>query len=95
MVNFGPLTAEIGSRLGRLGHPCKLQRVSRLGSVTSRHSNSGRQANFAAPPIFDSRGGFGGQGVKLSNKDIVEIEGLRDVAMAINFGTKIATSGFV
>jgi len=31
-----------------LGHPCKLQRVSRLGSVTARHSSSGRQPNFAA-----------------------------------------------
>jgi len=47
MVNFGPLTAEIGS--GVLGmHPCKLQRVSRLGSVTAQHSSSGRQPNFAA-----------------------------------------------
>jgi len=43
MVNFGPLTAEIG-----LGHPCKFQRVSRLGSVTTRHSSSGRQPKFAA-----------------------------------------------
>ena len=31
-----------------LGHPCKFQLVSRLGSVTARHSNSGRQPNFAA-----------------------------------------------
>jgi len=31
-----------------LGHPCKFQRVSRLGSVTARHSSSGRQPNFAA-----------------------------------------------
>jgi len=46
MVNFGPLTAEIGS--GVWGHPCKFQRVSRLGSVTARHSSSGRQPNFAA-----------------------------------------------
>ena len=30
-----------------LGHPCKFQRISRLGSVTARHS-SGRQPNFAA-----------------------------------------------
>jgi len=34
-------------------------------------------------------------GVKLSNEDIAEIEGLRDVAMANNFGTKIAIIGFV
>ena len=30
------------------GHPCKFQRLSRLGSVTVRHSSSGRQPNFAA-----------------------------------------------
>jgi len=32
--------------------------------------------------------------VKLSSEDIPEIEGLRDVAMATNFGTKIAITGF-
>jgi len=31
-----------------LGHPCKFERVSRLGSVTARHSSSGLQPNFAA-----------------------------------------------
>jgi len=31
-----------------LGHPCKFQRVWRLGSVTARHFSSGRQPNFAA-----------------------------------------------
>jgi len=46
MVNFGILTAEICWRV--LGHPCKFQRVSRLGSVTARRSSSGRQPNFAA-----------------------------------------------
>jgi len=45
MVNFGLLTAEI---CWRLGHPCKFQRISHLGSVTVRHSSSGRQPNFAA-----------------------------------------------
>jgi len=44
MVNFGPLAAEIVS----LGHPSKFQRVWRLGSITSWHSSSGRQPNFAA-----------------------------------------------
>jgi len=34
--------------LAGLGHPCKFQRFSRLGSVTARHSSSGRQPNFAA-----------------------------------------------
>ena len=31
--------------MASLGHPCKFQRVSRLGSVTARHSNSRRQPN--------------------------------------------------
>ena len=34
--------------MASLGHPCKFQRVSHLGSVTARHSSSGRQPNFAA-----------------------------------------------
>ena len=34
--------------MASLGHPCKFQRVSRLGSVTARHSSIGRQPNFAA-----------------------------------------------
>jgi len=34
--------------LASLGHPCNFQRVSHLGSVTARHSSSGRQPNFAA-----------------------------------------------
>ena len=34
--------------MASLGHPCKIQRLSRLGSVTARHSISGRQLNFAA-----------------------------------------------
>jgi len=50
MVKFGPLAAEIIWRV--LGTTySKFQRVSRLGSVTarrSRHSSSGRQANFVA-----------------------------------------------
>jgi len=40
MVNWDPLAS--------LGHPCKFQRVSRLGSVTARHSNIVRQPNTAA-----------------------------------------------
>jgi len=35
-------------RFVSLGHPCKFQPVSRLGSVTARHSSSGHQPNFAA-----------------------------------------------
>ena len=31
-----------------LGHPCKFQRVSRLGRVSARHSSIGHQPNFAA-----------------------------------------------
>jgi len=34
--------------LTSLGHPSKFQRVSRLCSVTARHSASGRQPNSAA-----------------------------------------------
>jgi len=47
IVNFGPL-----KRLRSVGEfetaASKFQRVSRLGSVTARHSSSGRQLNFAA-----------------------------------------------
>ena len=48
MVNFG------WDLLASLGHPCKFQQVSHLGSVTARHSASGRHPNFAgrAPPIW-------------------------------------------
>jgi len=45
MVNVGLLTAEI---CWEFGHPCKFQRVSRLGIITARHCSNGRQANFAA-----------------------------------------------
>jgi len=34
--------------LASMGHPCKFQCLSRLGSVTARHSSSGRQPNFVA-----------------------------------------------
>ena len=37
----------------------------------------------------------GGFGVKRSDEDIAEIEDLRDVSMATNFGTKIGITGFV
>ena len=54
MVNFSPLTAEIGS--GVWGTDCKFQPVLRLGSVNALQSNSGRQSNCSteqrAPPIF-------------------------------------------
>ena len=43
MVNVGLLTAEIC-----LGLPCKFQWLSRLDSITARHSSTGRQPNFAA-----------------------------------------------
>ena len=46
---YGELRPTNGwDRSGSLGHPCKFQRVSHLGSVTARHSSSGRQPNFAA-----------------------------------------------
>jgi len=44
-VNFGPLAAEIGWRVW--GHPCKFQRVSRLGFVTAPMSLNRGQPNFA------------------------------------------------
>jgi len=46
MVNFGLLTAEICWLVW--GTPTNIKRVSRLGSVTARHSSSGRQPNSAA-----------------------------------------------
>ena len=46
---YGELWPTSGcDRFGSLGHPSKFQRLSRLGSVTARHSGSGRQANFVA-----------------------------------------------
>ena len=46
---YGELRPTSGwDLLGNLGHPSKFQRVSRLGSVTARHSSSWRQRNFAA-----------------------------------------------
>jgi len=43
---------------------------------------------IASDTLFDYRGWV--FGVKLSDEDIAKIECLRVVAMAINFGTKIA-----
>ena len=46
---YGELRPTSGwDLLASLGHPCKFQRVSRLSSVTARHSSSGRQPNFVA-----------------------------------------------
>jgi len=46
---YGELSPTSGwDRFVSLGHPCKFQRVSSLGSVVRRHSNSRRQPNFAA-----------------------------------------------
>jgi len=47
----------------------------------------------ASDSRFDSREWV--FGVRLSDDDTAEIEGLRDVAMATNFGTKIAITDFV
>ena len=41
---------------------------------------------------FESRGWVFGH--KLSNEDIAEIKGVRDVAMETNFGTTLAANGF-
>jgi len=48
---------------------------------------------IASDTLFDSTGWV--SGIKLSEENIVEIKCLRVVAMAINFGTKIALTGFV
>jgi len=44
---YGELRPTSGwNRSGSLGHPCKFQWVSRLGSITARHSSIGHQPNF-------------------------------------------------
>jgi len=45
---------------------------------------------IACDTLFDSSGGFSGD--KLSSEDIAEIDGLRDVATATNFGTTFLPS---
>ena len=46
---YGELRPNSGwDRFVSLRHPCTFQRVSRLGSVTARHSGSGCQSNFTA-----------------------------------------------
>jgi len=48
-LQYGELRHTSGwDRFVSLGHPCKFQRVSRLGRVSARHSSIGRQPNFAA-----------------------------------------------
>jgi len=48
-LQYGELRPTSGSdRFVSLGRPIKFQRVSRLGSVTARHSSIGLQPNFAA-----------------------------------------------
>jgi len=48
-LQYGELRPTSGwDRFGSLGHPCKFQRLSRLGSVTARQSSSEHQPNFAA-----------------------------------------------
>jgi len=53
LLHMSPQYGELRPTSGwdhfvNLGHPCKFQRVSRLGSVTARHSSSQRQPYFAA-----------------------------------------------
>jgi len=46
---YGELQPTNGwDRFTSLGHPCKFQWFLRLGSITARHSSSGRQLNLAA-----------------------------------------------
>jgi len=56
-LQYGELRPTNGwDRFGSLGHPSRVQRVSRLDSVTARHPSSRRQPNFGveqrAPPTF-------------------------------------------
>jgi len=56
-LQYGELRPTCGwDLLASLGHPCKCQRVSCLGSITARQSSSGRQPNCGveqrAPPLF-------------------------------------------
>ena len=44
----------------------------------------------ASDTLFDSRGGFSGTSYPMKT---ATIEGLRDVAMATNFGTTLAANG--
>jgi len=45
---YGELRPTSGwDQFGSFGHPTKFQWVLCLGSITARHSSSGRQANFA------------------------------------------------
>jgi len=53
VANFGPLTAEIESR-GCLGHPSKVQRVSRLAFVTAGRRSP--EANQTLHDIWPSPG---------------------------------------
>ena len=46
----------------------------------------------ASDSQFDSRGRFSGSSYPMKT---AKIDGLRDVAMATNFGTKIAVTGFM
>ena len=49
LLQYGERRPTTGRELlTSLGHPSKFQRVSRLGSVTARHSSNGRQPNFAS-----------------------------------------------
>ena len=46
-LQYGELRRTSGwDRFVSLGHPCKFQRVSHLGSVTAQHSSIGHQPNF-------------------------------------------------
>ena len=44
---YGELWPTSGGSIGSLGHPCKCQRVSRLGFVTAATSHNGGQLNIA------------------------------------------------
>ena len=93
-----PIEMRFGFRMGPRNHvsdgrPAMLRDVAMATNFGTQFAITGFVGyNFgcmiASDTLFDSRGGF--SGVKLSDEDIAEIECLRVVAMATNFGTKIA-----
>ena len=77
------------------GDPAVLRDVAMITNFVTQFVITGFVGyNFgciiASDTQFDSRGGFSGSRIKISNEDIAEIECQRVVAMATNSGTKIA-----
>ena len=84
MQIYGYFTLLYGMEVRNFRRGCQLY----LGGSASRWAS----AQAAINSLFDSRGSV--FRVKLSSKDITEIEGVREVVMATNFGTTLAANGF-